>query len=470
MDTYYHIHTAWGFIKAGGYSVWDFWQYAPAGRPHIYPPLFHVLLATLIKLGVNKVILAKLLETVAPVAFLLVLWGFIRKNFGEELAFFVALVFGSSFSYYLSLIDHLPSTFALILGFFALGRLFQGKVASAIILLCLCFYTHIGVSWFLVLSVIFYGILNAEARKKCFLAASVSLALASPLILRQIVNLKYIENMGFSIPEAFVQRIKIIDYLLAVLGIAFVLRAEKIYRLFLGMFLASLIFILYPKRFFSYEGYLPVMLLSAFSWRTIYEKVLPKVKKSAYFFIPFVILVLVISPTLALNTGLKEIKEKAKLEFFNSAFLGMFFARGESIWFGQEYLSASAIIKENSADKEIVFSTLNNMGVALAAFSGRPTANALLPEIGPAKRLEPFLTSKIIVFMQDDDPGLINLAVSSYNLAKIGENKLFLIYKNPLSGRTAEFMRAPVPFWAIYMALGLLIAALFRRELNKKFI
>lgn len=470
MDTYYHIHTAWGFIKAGGYSTWDFWQYAPAGRPHIYPPLFHVILAALIKLGANKVILAKLLETVAPVCFLSALWNFIRKNFGERFAFFVTLVFGSSFSYYLSLIDHLPSTFALILGLFGLGRLFRARSVSAIILFCLSFYTHIGVSWFLILSVIFYGILNSEARKRCFFVASVSLALSGPVILRQIISLKYMQNLGFSIPEAYVLRIKIVDYILAFLGIFLVFKAGKIYRLFLGMFIASFIFLLYPKRFFSYEGYLPIMLLSAFSWHVIYEQFAPRIKRRVYFIGLFLILVLVVSPTLVLNTGLKEIKQKAKLEFFNSAVLGMFFARGESIWFPQEYMSAVRIIKENSADNDIVFSTLNNMGVALAAFSGRPTANALLPEIGPAYRLEPFMSSKIIVFMQDDDRDLINLAVSRYNLVKIGENKLFLLYRNQLAGRKTEFKRALVPFWAFFLALALLFAIFLKAELNKKFI
>ena len=42
MDIYYHLSCAWGFIQAGGYSGWDFWQYAPVGRTHIYPPVFQI--------------------------------------------------------------------------------------------------------------------------------------------------------------------------------------------------------------------------------------------------------------------------------------------------------------------------------------------------------------------------------------------------------------------------------------------
>ena len=70
MDIYYHLLTAWGFIQSGGYSGWDFWEYAPVGRMHIYPPVFHIVLAFLIKLGMNKIILAKILRRPCRFCFL----------------------------------------------------------------------------------------------------------------------------------------------------------------------------------------------------------------------------------------------------------------------------------------------------------------------------------------------------------------------------------------------------------------
>ncbi len=80
MDIYYHLQVAWGFLQSGGYSGWDFWEYAPFGRPHIYPPLFHILLALLMKLRFSAILLAKLFESAAPVLFLAVLRYFIKKN------------------------------------------------------------------------------------------------------------------------------------------------------------------------------------------------------------------------------------------------------------------------------------------------------------------------------------------------------------------------------------------------------
>ncbi len=166
IDIYYHLLTAWGFIQAGGYTGWDFWQFAPAGRPHIYPPLFHLALAGFIKAGISPVILAKLCESLIPVAFLVTLWKFIKNNYGDELAFFVALVFLSSFSFYMSLINHIPATISLILGILSLGQLFKQKLLRASILLALCFYTHIGISWFFAVTFVSWGILSKEFGNK----------------------------------------------------------------------------------------------------------------------------------------------------------------------------------------------------------------------------------------------------------------------------------------------------------------
>lgn len=162
MDIFYHLLTAWGFIQAGGYSGWDFWQYAPFGRLHIYPPLFHIILALFIKLGINKIILAKFLEAVTPIIFLIVLWNFIRKNYNQRLAFFVMLMVSSSFSFYLSLINNIPATLSIIFGILSFERLFKGQTLRATILLTLCFYTHIGISWLFALGVLLYGLFNRE--------------------------------------------------------------------------------------------------------------------------------------------------------------------------------------------------------------------------------------------------------------------------------------------------------------------
>ena len=300
MDIYYHLLSAWGFNQAGGYAGWDFWQYSPLGRVNIYPPFFHILLAFLMKLGFGPVILAKLFETLAPIMFLIVLWRFVRNNYSQALAFFTLVALGSAFTFYLSLINHLPSTLALIFGLLAFDQIFKQNVMRAAIFLTLCFYTHIGVSWFLGLTLVFYLLGDSQYRKSVFLILLLTAVLALPILVKQISALGLVSVKGSNLGEKFFSQIKIIDYFLAMGGLIFALKAKGKYNLFVCLFFASFIFLTYPYRFFSAEGYLPVIFLSAVFLLNLWGKCqaragLKKIFVLAVFFLLFA------SPTLSLS-------------------------------------------------------------------------------------------------------------------------------------------------------------------------
>ena len=42
VDVNYHMGAIEGMRQAGGLVLWDFWELAPAGRAHMYPPALHV--------------------------------------------------------------------------------------------------------------------------------------------------------------------------------------------------------------------------------------------------------------------------------------------------------------------------------------------------------------------------------------------------------------------------------------------
>ena len=463
MDIYYHILTAWGFIKAGGYTGWDFWQYAPLGRIHIYPPVFHLILTLPMKLGASPVILAKFFEGVMPVAFLVVLWDFAKKNYNDCLAFFVTLMFSSSFSFYLSLLNHLPATLAFIFGLLAFTQLFQRNFLRSLILLTLCFYTHIGISWFFALSFLFYGLFNREQRKICFGLFILALVLSIPILFKQLTSLRVISSLGLSLNERYLCQIKIVDYVLAFLGLILAFKKDIKYRLFPSFFLASLIFLVYPYRFFSAEGYLAVIALSALFLYALYQDCKIKAVYLKYILISVTLFILFFSPTVSMYKPIGKGKLSYKIIFFDSALMGMLFARGQTMWFPDEYISAANLIKDNSESEDIVYSNFNVAGMILASISGRSTANGLLPEIKPSRKFDPFAVSKIIVFAQDEDHSLINRIASGYHLIGIGENKLFILYKNPYSQARVDIKRASVPFWAIMLISAISIFLFWQR-------
>ena len=74
LDAYYHLAVMKGFEEAGGYVTSAFWEYAPAGRPHLYPPALHILMLSFYKLGLSAISVARLVDLAAYPIFLFAFW------------------------------------------------------------------------------------------------------------------------------------------------------------------------------------------------------------------------------------------------------------------------------------------------------------------------------------------------------------------------------------------------------------
>ncbi|MEI8176911.1 MAG: hypothetical protein WCG78_08605, partial [Candidatus Omnitrophota bacterium] len=300
MDIYYHLSTAAGFIRAGGYSTYDFWEFAPVGRPHIYPPLFHLMLAGIMRAGVPVVLIAKLCEALMPVVFLVILWRFSRIMIGQRGAFFALVMAGSSFSFYLSLMNHLPATLAMVMGIGAWWCLERRWFVRASILLAGAFYTHIGISWVFTGALVLYSFVAARSQRSTIAVLAAALVLAAPMIWREgaLLRLDRIVNIS----ERFFCEFKIVEYVLAAAGIFIaVRRRDRGDLISVSLLMGSFLLALYPYRFFSAEGYLPVILLSALTFDRWYAAAAHRKDLLRYSAAAAAVGILLFSPTVLLS-------------------------------------------------------------------------------------------------------------------------------------------------------------------------
>lgn len=461
MDIYYHLQSASGFIQAGGYTNWDFWEYAPFGRPNLYPPLFHIILALLMKTGIGVVWLAKLFEFAAPVAFLVIVRGFIIKNYGEELGFFVTAAFCSSFAFFIFLSNHIPASLALVLGFLSLGELFRNRVLRPVILLGLCFYTHASVPWFFALSYAIYGIMDKGLRRDCLRVVFYSLLVAFPILLFEFINLPFIQLSGNIIPGRFHLQLKPFDYILAGFGLFLAFRMSSRYRIFIAMLLSALIFLPYPYRLLSAEGYLPVVFLSGIGMRGIWRRLKASGIKAKRFLAGALIsFILFVSPALVLEKPGSSAGINYKFEWIDSAPSALLLGKGSSLWFPGMYFPIVDIIKKNSSKEDIVYSGINFSGIILAALSGRASSNAIFPEVGPSIQIDPLSVAGIVILPKDLDEGFIEGIARKYKLFRLGENEYFRVFRSTSTSYKVKVPRASFSFGAI-MFVFLLLAGLF---------
>ena len=113
VDDYYHLSAANGFIRSGGWVGWSWWDFAPHGRPQIYPPVYHFLLAFLQKGGLSGLTSIRIAEVFIPCVFFFTLWYVIRFLTTSLSAFFTLLISSSFFSFYSAASANIPATLAL---------------------------------------------------------------------------------------------------------------------------------------------------------------------------------------------------------------------------------------------------------------------------------------------------------------------------------------------------------------------
>lgn len=475
IDAYYHLLSAWGFLKAGGYSAWDFWQYAPVGRPHIYPPVYHLLLAFLLHLGANKIVLAKCFETAVPILFLCVTWRFTRRNYNQRLAFFVVVAATTSFSFYLSLCNNIPATLAILFGFYGYEQLFGRRFLRAILLLALCFYTHIGVSWFFAASILLFGLFTTQYRKISLAVVVAALMLAVPLLAVQIRALRQISLAG--IGEKYFMEFKIVEYALAFLGLGIAVKKPSC-KLFLAFFIASFVFLPYPYRFISAQGYLPIIFLSALALDYGYERLWNKAMHVKCAYIGLVGYCVLFSTTVLMEKEFdKGEKINYKVYFADTLLPDMLFPErneriaSSTLWFPHEYLPLAGYIRQHSQDDEIISSSLFIPGVALASLSERACANGLFPEISPPGKLYPFAASKLVILPKDTAAKEAAYFISTYHLKMIRETKMFRVYENPFCQSKLTIRKAGVSFeWIFLISFAFIIFFWQDKRVEKAFL
>jgi hypothetical protein len=178
-DGYYHLLAASVFQDHGHFPMWADWEFAPLGRPHLYPPGFHVLLATLDSLLPGGLVDAMRVvqATLTPVA-LASVWFLARWLFDERRAFFAVLICGWDLMFSAMGLLGLPSLLCnaaimLVVALFMKQRFFAAGFALAG-----CLYLHMGLPVFAALGLLLFSLTSRERLRDYAPGAAVVFAVA----------------------------------------------------------------------------------------------------------------------------------------------------------------------------------------------------------------------------------------------------------------------------------------------------
>ncbi len=452
IDIYYHLNVMLGFSKAGGYVTHAFWEFAPIGRAHVYPPLLHFLMLGFYKIGLSKLFIARAFSVFIYPALLFSIWYFIRYVTHKRIAFFVLLMLSSSYYFYLETCNILAFSLGLCFGVWALFFMKKGKSLSMAILLLFSLYSHATAGWLILLTIVCYGFLDKSLRSS-FKVIIAAIVLYSPFIIHQIINRHYFHLVN--VKAMHYLEFNVLVYLLAIFGyFVYMSRIKQHNKIYLAILLGFIpLSFIYPQRFLSGQGFIAIILFAGFgldkSFKFLKEKgwVALMIFVLFYFFLP------------AVNVYKKDVSFKS----MNSLFVNMLPEFTSSIQhnarpiYNPKFIDPIVeIIKENSGEDEIIYSNFSYIAGMFATFSDRATSTAMLQEVAAYREFDQINNSKLIIWLKELDgefPAGLSRIIKKYRLERVTETDLVYIYSNPDFKSQVVVSERVMPNWLVFIVL-----------------
>ena len=183
-DTWYHLAVAKQIAAQGSVPAWCTWDYAPVGRPQLYPPLIHALIAGLSRLTGSVISAGQVLAVLFLPASYLSCWFAARWLFDSRAAFAALVVLSLDVGHAIVELIYIPSCFVNVLAPILLITFLTRRTWASIILLSLMLYAHLGIPYLVAGGLVIFALKYPRYRGEALTVVGVALLWAVPWLVR----------------------------------------------------------------------------------------------------------------------------------------------------------------------------------------------------------------------------------------------------------------------------------------------
>lgn len=179
-DGYYHITVAREILRTGCIPLWDAWELAPYGRPHLYPPGFHVLMAALSWPSGDALRGFQAVSALLPSVALGAVWYLARWLFDARRGFLALLITGMDAPFMAMGLMAIPALLAGALLAFMLVLFLSKRPVAAAVLAALAMYMHLGMAPFVFAGLFLFALQRREYLHSFFGVLALTLLFIAP--------------------------------------------------------------------------------------------------------------------------------------------------------------------------------------------------------------------------------------------------------------------------------------------------
>ncbi len=263
-DTPYHLLMGKMYSDFKTITVWDYYEYAPVGRPQLYPPFLHILIWFIHDITfLDYISIGRLIVILQYPLSLFSIWFTMKSLFGSREAFFSTIFLSLNIPFFSWMSTVAPTALLSIIYPLLALYFYKKNIFLSTMMLTISLYSHLGIPYIFILSIIIFTFLAGIGGKKYFkelgLTLGLSALLFTPWIYRLYVFRDWIKferampkPLQFVLPE-----VNLILLPLLIVGVAISIikmRRDIKYSLLLAGFIGFIpIFYTYQARYYLHS-------------------------------------------------------------------------------------------------------------------------------------------------------------------------------------------------------------------------
>ena len=461
LDPAYHVLIAQQVAAAGGPILHEWWEAAPAGRPHLYPPIFHLLLAVPLRLGGDPVTVIRFASVTLPPLLLLTLWLAVRRLFTPSLALSCLWIGVLPWVFHLHGAMALAAWLGLIELLWLVVALERGRALAAGLVFAMLCYTHLGLPWIALLALGCCALMRAALRATLRRASWALL-----LVLPWWWHLWSHRALLHAVPrfENTLTELIPLMTLAAVLGLWRCWRVGGRFVWLIALWVGFLALVPhYRYRWLDGEGMLPTVLLAGVGVEWLAQR-LSRRHLTAEMMVCGLLVLVTFGPTLTVEQGRLEWRWVDSTPFHlgrapDAATGGRRLEMGVH---GPKMEQLAGEVERLTQPGEILWSNASYAGGWIAALIPRALSSLMLDEIPSLPSHDPIRSAHLIVWFKmptlGGGPTVEDLRRSP--LERVAETDLAILFRNPEATAPATMPQAVMPLWLALACLGGALAAI----------
>jgi hypothetical protein len=279
LDTPYHLLMGKMFSDYDTVMLWDYYEYAPVGRPHLYPPLEHVLLWFIHDItGADWWNIGRFISLIQYPLPLFTVWFFSRKLFNPLTALASVVSLSVSYDFWFWQVSVAPTALIVALFPLFLYSFYKKKVLISIVLLTSFLYLHLGLPYIVILCTFIFSLFSLyktrEYIKQFAVVTGFSVLFFLPWVIHILLHREWLRygSHAFFDPLSLLVGINVLTAAFFVIGIVICVKKARVDLKYLLVFSATVGFLAVMLYGWRYTSHSPIIncIVTGIGFETVY--------------------------------------------------------------------------------------------------------------------------------------------------------------------------------------------------------